>query len=81
MMLRQRIVNRKKLPILLSPRSLRSAGFDAHDDDPLAQLCLLEEDFAGVPGKLKEAADEHAQGRLVSALEGGYRQAGTWPQC
>ena len=29
-----------------------SAGFDAHDDDPLAQLCLLEEDFAWVTGKL-----------------------------
>ncbi len=49
-----------------------SAGFDAHDDDPLAQLCLVEEDFAWVTGKLQEAANAHAQGRLVSVLEGGY---------
>jgi acetoin utilization deacetylase AcuC-like enzyme len=51
---------------------LVSAGFDAHDDDPLAQLRLLEEDFAWVSGKIKEVADAHALGRLVSVLEGGY---------
>jgi acetoin utilization deacetylase AcuC-like enzyme len=49
-----------------------SAGFDAHDDDPLAQLCLSEEDFAWVTRKVKGVADEHAQGRLISVLEGGY---------
>jgi len=49
-----------------------SAGFDAHDDDPLAQLCLLEEDFAWVTGKIKRVADDHARGRLISVLEGGY---------
>jgi acetoin utilization deacetylase AcuC-like enzyme len=49
-----------------------SAGFDAHDDDPLAQLCLQEEDFAWATGKISEVADECAQGRVVSVLEGGY---------
>jgi acetoin utilization deacetylase AcuC-like enzyme len=49
-----------------------SAGFDAHDDDPLAQLCLHEEDFAWATGKISEVADEFAQGRVVSVLEGGY---------
>jgi acetoin utilization deacetylase AcuC-like enzyme len=49
-----------------------SAGFDAHDDDPLAQLCLQEEDFAWATGKISEVADEYTQGRVVSVLEGGY---------
>ena len=49
-----------------------SAGFDAHNDDPLAQLCLLEEDFAWVTGKIREVADTLRQGRLISVLEGGY---------
>jgi len=49
-----------------------SAGFDAHNDDPLAQLCLLEEDFAWATAKIKGVADAHAQGRLISVLEGGY---------
>jgi len=49
-----------------------SAGFDAHNDDPLAQLCLFEEDFAWATGKIKGVADLHAQGRVISVLEGGY---------
>ncbi|MBN2759072.1 MAG: histone deacetylase family protein, partial [Rhodobacteraceae bacterium] len=49
-----------------------SAGFDAHRDDPLAQLDLLEEDFAWVTGALCDVAEKQAQGRLVSVLEGGY---------
>jgi acetoin utilization deacetylase AcuC-like enzyme len=51
---------------------LISAGFDAHKDDPLANLRLVEEDFAWATGKIAEMADKHAQGRLVSMLEGGY---------
>jgi len=51
---------------------LVSAGFDAHRDDPLAALDLLEEDFAWVTGALCDIAAKHAEGRLVSALEGGY---------
>ena len=49
-----------------------SAGFDAHEEDPLAQLFLSEEDFAWVTARVQEAADAHAKGRIVSALEGGY---------
>ncbi len=49
-----------------------SAGFDAHRDDPLAQLNLTEDDFAWVTEKLCEIADAHAQGRIISVLEGGY---------
>jgi acetoin utilization deacetylase AcuC-like enzyme len=49
-----------------------SAGFDAHRDDPLANLQLVEPDFAWATQKLAEVADRHAGGRLVSMLEGGY---------
>jgi acetoin utilization deacetylase AcuC-like enzyme len=49
-----------------------SAGFDAHMRDPLASLNLLEADFDWATRKLMEIADQSAQGRLVSVLEGGY---------
>jgi acetoin utilization deacetylase AcuC-like enzyme len=49
-----------------------SAGFDAHRRDPLANLNLVEDDFAWATGKLMEIADRHAKGRVVSLLEGGY---------
>jgi acetoin utilization deacetylase AcuC-like enzyme len=49
-----------------------SAGFDAHMRDPLANLNLVEADFAWATRKLMEIADECAQGRVVSVLEGGY---------
>ena len=49
-----------------------SAGFDAHMRDPLANLQLVEADFAWVTNKLMEVADKTAQGRIVSVLEGGY---------
>jgi acetoin utilization deacetylase AcuC-like enzyme len=49
-----------------------SAGFDGHAVDPLAQLNLETEDFAWITRELLAIADRHAQGRLVSALEGGY---------
>jgi acetoin utilization deacetylase AcuC-like enzyme len=52
-----------------------SAGFDAHKDDPLANLQLTEPDFAWATGKIAELADAHAGGRLVSMLEGGYNLA------
>jgi acetoin utilization deacetylase AcuC-like enzyme len=51
---------------------LISAGFDAHKDDPLANLQLTEPDFGWATAKLAEVADKHANGRLVSMLEGGY---------
>ena len=51
---------------------LVSAGFDAHRDDPLADLRLGSEDYAWLTAKLVELARRQAGGRLVSALEGGY---------
>jgi acetoin utilization deacetylase AcuC-like enzyme len=51
---------------------LVSAGFDAHKDDPLASLNLLEDDFAWITRELLVLADRHCGGKLVSALEGGY---------
>ena len=49
-----------------------SAGFDAHMRDPLANLNLLEADFAWATQKIMEVADRCAGGRVVSLLEGGY---------
>ncbi|MFN0262693.1 histone deacetylase family protein [Tepidamorphus sp. 3E244] len=49
-----------------------SAGFDAHERDPLANINLTEEDFAWVTRKLMDYADEQCEGRVVSVLEGGY---------
>jgi acetoin utilization deacetylase AcuC-like enzyme len=49
-----------------------SAGFDAHTRDPLANLNLVEADFTWVTKKLMDVADDSAQGRVVSVLEGGY---------
>jgi acetoin utilization deacetylase AcuC-like enzyme len=51
---------------------LISAGFDAHTRDPLANLNLVEADFAWATAKLMEAADKYCEGRVVSVLEGGY---------
>lgn len=49
-----------------------SAGFDAHARDPLASLRFEEKDFEWATEKLLEIAGEHAAGRLISTLEGGY---------
>ncbi|MDR2874988.1 MAG: histone deacetylase family protein [Methylobacillus sp.] len=49
-----------------------SAGFDAHREDDMAYLNLLEPDYAWVTEQLKVIAARHAQSRIVSALEGGY---------
>ena len=54
---------------------LISAGFDAHKDDPLANLQLTEPDFGWATNKIAEIAAKQAQGRLVSMLEGGYNLA------
>ncbi len=51
---------------------LISAGFDAHVDDPLASLRLVEPDFGWATEALMKVAQQHAGGRLVSMLEGGY---------
>jgi acetoin utilization deacetylase AcuC-like enzyme len=49
-----------------------SAGFDAHRQDPLAQINLETEDFEWVTKNLCEIANQSAQGRVISVLEGGY---------
>lgn len=49
-----------------------SAGFDAHHQDPLAQLNLQEDDYTWVTAQVKAIAERHAHGRIVSTLEGGY---------
>lgn len=49
-----------------------SAGFDAHYEDDMASLGLLEADYSWVTGRIKEIADASAGGRIVSVLEGGY---------
>jgi acetoin utilization deacetylase AcuC-like enzyme len=51
---------------------LISAGFDAHREDPLANLKLTEADYAWVTREVLAVARKHAQGRVVSSLEGGY---------
>lgn len=49
-----------------------SAGFDGHREDDMAQLGLVESDYAWITQQIVAVADRHAQGRVVSALEGGY---------
>ena len=50
-----------------------SAGFDGHRDDEMGMLRLVESDYAWVTGQLRGVAERHAQGRIVSVLEGGYQ--------
>lgn len=49
-----------------------SAGFDAHKDDPLASMGLTEAGYAELTGIVAGIAKQHAQGRILSSLEGGY---------
>jgi acetoin utilization deacetylase AcuC-like enzyme len=49
-----------------------SAGFDAHVDDPLANICLSTEFYAWMSTRVMEIADKQCEGRLISMLEGGY---------
>ena len=71
----QRAFNEAILPALEEFRPdflFISAGFDAHRRDPLAQLDLVEDDYAWVTERLAGVAARHCRGRLVSTLEGGY---------
>jgi acetoin utilization deacetylase AcuC-like enzyme len=52
-----------------------SAGFDAHKDDPLANLRLVEDDFDWATRKIADVAHKYSSGRIVSMLEGGYNLA------
>jgi acetoin utilization deacetylase AcuC-like enzyme len=49
-----------------------SAGFDAHREDDLGQLGLVEADYTWITQQIKDIADKYAKGRIVSCLEGGY---------
>jgi acetoin utilization deacetylase AcuC-like enzyme len=49
-----------------------SAGFDAHLNDPLADLALIEEDYVWMTEFVKKIAKKYAQNRIISSLEGGY---------
>ena len=49
-----------------------SAGFDAHKDDPLAQLKLTTEDYHIITKRILETSKKFCHGKVVSILEGGY---------
>lgn len=49
-----------------------SAGFDAHREDDMGQMGLVEQDYAWMTQRIKDVARRHAGGRIVSCLEGGY---------
>ena len=71
----RRVVERDILPAIDAWRPqllFISAGFDAHADDPLASMALVEDDFAWVTRELCALAERHCGGRVVSVLEGGY---------
>jgi acetoin utilization deacetylase AcuC-like enzyme len=49
-----------------------SAGFDAHREDDMGQLGLVEQDYVWITQRIKDVATQYAKGRIVSCLEGGY---------
>jgi acetoin utilization deacetylase AcuC-like enzyme len=51
---------------------LISAGFDAHIEDDMAMMRLVDQDYGWTTQKLVEVAERHGKGRVVSMLEGGY---------
>ena len=53
-----------------------SAGFDARHGDPLGRLELTDHDYRDLTGLVLEMARQHAEGRVVSILEGGYNLRG-----
>ncbi len=71
----QAAMEKKIIPALdqFRPQMLLiSAGFDAHTDDPLADINLTESGFSSMTQSLTALADRHCEGRLISVLEGGY---------
>ncbi len=74
----RKIISNRILPILrdFQPEMLfLSAGFDAHQDDPLAGIALSTDDFGRITQELAGAAAALCDGRIVSCLEGGYNLA------
>jgi acetoin utilization deacetylase AcuC-like enzyme len=71
----RQLVTDKWLPALHAHRPQMifiSAGFDAHREDDMGQMGLVEADYAWMTRQIMQVAAEHAQGRIVSCLEGGY---------
>lgn len=71
----RKVWSERLLPALRAFRPefvLISAGFDAHEDDPLANLALTEDDYAWITREILSVADDCCSGRVVSTLEGGY---------
>ncbi len=72
------VFNRILRPALTAYRPdaiIISAGFDAHKDDPLAGMNLTDEGYKALTRVVKDIASEHAGGRVLSCLEGGYNLA------
>lgn len=68
-------INSELIPILddFQPECIFiSAGFDAHHDDPLANLNFTTDDYRYITQAICKIADKHSQGRVISTLEGGY---------
>jgi acetoin utilization deacetylase AcuC-like enzyme len=71
----QQAFNHEFLPVLnqFKPEIIYvSAGFDAHVDDPLAGMSLVNQDYTWMTEFIKQVAKQHAQGKIISILEGGY---------
>ncbi|MGS0741570.1 histone deacetylase family protein [Glaciimonas sp. GG7] len=71
----RQLVTEKWLPALHAHRPQMvfiSAGFDAHREDDMAQMSLVEADYAWITQQVMQVAHQYAQGRIVSCLEGGY---------
>lgn len=69
------LIEEKWLPALHAHRPemiFISAGFDAHREDDLGQMDLIEADYAWITKQIMVVAKEYSQGRIVSCLEGGY---------
>jgi acetoin utilization deacetylase AcuC-like enzyme len=69
------VVTERWLPALHAHRPemiFISAGFDAHREDELGQMGLVEADYAWITQQIMKVARGHAKGRIVSCLEGGY---------
>ena len=62
----------KKLEEFRPEFILISAGFDAHEDDPLAQFNLKTEDYFTITKRVLETSKKFCNGKIVSILEGGY---------
>ena len=74
----RKTVEERWLPVLeeFAPQMIFfSAGFDAHREDDLARLNLVDDDYGWVTRQIKALALRHAEGRIVSVLEGGYNLA------